>query len=116
MATSGRNIERGEWKGREENEIQCDADVDLPRESPTPNWHCTRQSHHANGICNRGVKSTNDNRASEHLVPFVNSKLQLWYIPILISTFLASTPGVMGGLQDISPAIIDRASLVNESG
>lgn len=73
MAASSRNIERGEWKGREENEIQCDADVDLPRESPTPNWHCTRQSHHANGICNRGVKSTNDNRASEHLVPFVNS-------------------------------------------
>lgn len=73
MAASTRNIGRSEWEGRHRNETQCDADGDLPRESPTPNLHFILQFHQTTGICSRGVSSANSNRVSGHLVLFADS-------------------------------------------
>ncbi|KAJ8107574.1 hypothetical protein OPT61_g8775 [Boeremia exigua] len=69
MATNGiRDIGRGEWEGRQQDETQCDADdldctgladAEFALQPPTPRDIGPR---------NRDVKSTNSSRASDHLV------------------------------------------------
>lgn len=116
-AASIRNIERGVWKGRHQDESQCDIDgVRLPQDSPTPNLHFICQFHATAGICSRDVRSANSSRVSDHPVSFLIFEYEFGIKLLRTSTFLELDPDVMEGPNIISPGFIDRATRANGSG